>query len=389
MVLQEADHPGAPITDTADRFVGSRGSIVKGVKWNFGAEGMVDPHKQNQDEGRTEASRPAFRITLFEYTTKSANEHILYSAKECRPFAARAGNTWLHVQGEIDSDSLREVGDIFGLHPLTLEDISSENHRPKVESYGEQLFVIMSLPRLEEDAIRVDQISLFAAKGLIISFHRGLEDPFDPIRSRLRVSGSPLRRHPIGFLLYSLIDVTIDQGFPVLEYIGETSERLEDELLESPNEGSVKRLHEMRRSLLFLRRRLWPQREVINDLIRDEHPLIGSHTKVYLRDCYDHSIHILELIEAYREMSSGMLDIYLSTISYRLNDVMRVLTVIATIFMPLTFIVGVYGMNFGARSPSPYAMPELDWYYGYPLVWLIIISIAFGMLFYFRRKHWL
>ena len=180
----------------------------------------------------------------------------------------------------------------------------------------------------------------------------------------------------------------IDEGFPVLEAFGEQIEALEEELLDQPDKATLRKLHEIKRELLFLRRMLWPQRELLNKLIRDEDELLDKGTTIYLRDCYDHTVQIMDLLESYRDMIASMLDVYLSSISYRLNDVMRVLTVIATIFIPLTFIVGVYGMNFGVNSTSPWAMPELGWYYGYPLLWLIMLLIAGGMFMFFRRKGW-
>jgi magnesium transporter len=205
---------------------------------------------------------------------------------------------------------------------------------------------------------------------------------------RLRKHSGRIREQQADYLLYALLDITIDRGFPVLENFGENIEALEDELLENPCNQTLAKIHHTKRELLLLRRMLWPQREVISTLLREEQPQLTANTRLYLRDCHDHAVQILELIEAYREMSASMLDVYLSSISNRLNEVMRVLTVIATIFIPLTFLVGVYGMNFGVQSKSPWAMPELDWYYGYPLLWLVMIGIAVGMVLYFKRKNW-
>ncbi len=205
---------------------------------------------------------------------------------------------------------------------------------------------------------------------------------------RLRKHSGKIRGNKADYLLYALIDVIIDRGFPVLEYYGEYIEDIEEALLDSPDRETLENIHHIKRELLLLRRMLWPQREVINLLVRKEQPQLSAGTLIYLRDCHDHAVQILELIEAYREITAGMLDIYLSSISHRLNEVMKVLTIIATIFIPLTFLVGVYGMNFGTHHKSPWAMPELEWYYGYPLLWLLMFAIAGAMLRYFKRRKW-
>ena len=213
-------------------------------------------------------------------------------------------------------------------------------------------------------------------------------DPFEPIRIRLRDHAGRIRERGADYLLYALIDLVIDEGFPVLELLGDEIEQLEEQLLEAPTRNSLHQLHHLKRTMLIVRRMLWPQREVLNALVRDENGIIAEENQVYYRDCYDHTIQIMDLIETYRDMVTGLLDIYLSSVSYRLNEIMRVLTIIATIFIPLTFIVGVYGMNF-SNDDSPWAMPELRWYYGYPLVWLLMIGVLVAMLAYFRRKKWL
>ncbi|MCW8828467.1 MAG: magnesium/cobalt transporter CorA, partial [Gammaproteobacteria bacterium] len=281
----------------------------------------------------------------------------------------------------------RALGQLFGLHPLALEDVINTGQRPKADSYGEQLFVVMNLPTVNEQGrIETEQVSLFLGEGFLISFHRGDSRPFEPVVQRLRKHSGKIRERKADYLLYALLDVTIDRGFPVLEFYSEYIEDLEDELLENPGKETLSRIHQLKRELLMLRRMLWPQREVINNLIREEQPQIRAETQPYLRDCYDHTIQIIDLIEVYREMTSSMMDVYLSSVSNRMNEVMKVLTVIATTFIPLTFIVGVYGMNFS--GDSPWAMPELNWYYGYPLVWLVMILVTGGMIIYFKRRNW-
>lgn len=296
--------------------------------------------------------------------------------------------TWLHVQGPVDAPTLQQLRDAYDLHPLAVEDVYNAGQRPKVDTYDHQLFIVLNLPVLREGAVQTEQVSLFLGRDYVLSFHPGTGDPFEPVRKRLLSGTGALRTRPADYLLYALLDTTIDHGFPLLEELGEDLERVEEELLLEPDQGTLRDIHRIKRELLLLRRMLWPQREVLNALLRDTHPLIQPRTKPFLRDCYDHTIQIMDLLETYRDMASGMVDVYLSSVSNRLNDVMRVLTIIATIFIPLTFITGVYGMNFGNNTKSPWAMPELNWYYGYPLVWLLLITVAVLLLALFKRKRW-
>jgi magnesium transporter len=328
------------------------------------------------------------KISLIDYSDADFIEKQLTSAEECQPYLQQPTSTWIHIQGQPTPETLQELAQFFALHPLALEDILNSGQRPKMENYENQLFVITSLPALLEYNVISEQISMFLGKGFLISFHAGLSDPFEPVRKRLRNHSGKIRSRGVDYLLYGLLDVIIDEGFPVLEKFGELVEDLEDELLENPDKDTLRKLHAIKRELLFLRRMLWPQRELVNQLIRDVGDLLTEETAIYLRDCYDHTIQIMDLLETYRDITASMLDVYLSSISYRLNDVMRVLTVIATIFIPLTFIVGVYGMNFSINSQSPWAMPELRWYYGYPLLWLLILLVSGGMILFFRRKGW-
>jgi len=328
------------------------------------------------------------RISLIDYSESSLAEKELATAEDCVPFLKRPTTTWVHIQGLPTPATLQEFAQYFELHPLALEDILNSGQRPKAEAYGDQLFVITSLPVMHDGAVLSEQISIFAGKDYIISFHSGITDPFRLVRRQLQNHAAKIRSRKADYLLYCLLDVIIDEGFPVLEAFGDQIEVLEEELLTQPDRATLRKLHEIKRELQFLRRMLWPQRELLNRLIRDEDDLLDKGTTIYLRDCYDHTVQIMDLLESYRDMIASMLDVYLSSISYRLNDVMRVLTVIATIFIPLTFIVGVYGMNFGMNTNSPWAMPELNWYYGYPLLWLVMLIIAGGMFVFFRRKGW-
>lgn len=336
-----------------------------------------------------EAIRYPLRIRLIDYTAQAFEEREDIAAADCRPYLQRPGITWIHVQGHPDAATLNMLGELFDLHPLALEDVLNTGQRPKLELYGDQFFITLSLPNLNGGDCRAEQISLFMGEGYVISFHAGALDPFEPVRQRLRNPNSRNRTRQADFLLYVLVDRVIDQGFPILENFGEQIEELEIALLNSPGRRILNRIHQLKRNLLFLRRVFWPQRELITRLLNEDHPLIQDETRLYLRDCYDHSIQIMDLLEAYRDLGAGMLDVYLSSASNRLNEVIRLLTIISTIFIPLTFLAGLYGMNFGRREPiSPWAMPELDAYYGYPLVLLVMVGIAVGMVLYFKYKRW-
>jgi magnesium transporter len=334
-----------------------------------------------------EAPAAPLRIRLIDYTESEFEEREVESAAACTHYLERDTRTWVHVQGDAEPDTLRELGLRFGLHPLALEDVVNAGQRPKTDRYDQHLFVVLTEPLLPAGRIQVCQVSFFLGRGFVISFHPGAADPFEPVRTRLRQKGGRLRTRGTDYLLYALTDLVIDQAFPVLEAFGDHLEDFEEVLLENPDRDAIRQLHQIKHDLLLLRRMLWPQREAISSLAREDGNLVQEETRLYLRDCYDHTVHIMDLIESFREMTAGMLDIYLSSVSNRLNEVMRVLTVIATIFIPLTFIVGVYGMNF-QNPDSPWAMPELRWYWGYPLVWGVMLAVVAAMLAYFRRKGW-
>ena len=327
-------------------------------------------------------------IYLIDYDATEFVEKELASAEECKPYLDKDNVTWIHLQGPIQAETIKHIGNIFELHPLSLEDVMNKGQRPKIEEYDDQLFAIMSMPIKIEDAIVIEQVSVFLGQNYIISFHAGSTDPFDPLRNRLRKKRGRIRNLKADYLLYAIMDLIIDQGYPILESLGENIENIEEALLSSSvKQSTLGDIHSIRRQLLLLRRNLWPQREAVNNLLRGENELIEEGTSVYLRDCYDHTIQILDLIENYREMATSLIDIYISSTSYRLNEIMRVLTIIATIFIPLTFIVGLYGMNF-SNPDSPWAMPELHWYYGYPMIWGVMIATFLGMVIYFKRKDW-
>jgi magnesium transporter len=334
------------------------------------------------------ADLEAVNIRLIDYTETDFIEKELATADECQPFLSRDSITWIHMQGLLLAETIQSIGNIFELHPLTLEDVLNKGQRPKVEEYDDLLFIILSMPAVVNGVVNIEQVSIFMGKNYIISFHAGDIDPFDPLRNRLRKKSGRIRSLKQDYLLYTVMDLIIDQGYPILESLGEAIENIEETLLNaSAQKSTLGEIHKIRHQLVLLRRNLWPQREAVNNLLRGENPLFKEGTSLYLRDCYDHTIQILDLIENYREMAASLIDIYISSTSYRLNEIMRVLTIIATIFIPLTFVVGVYGMNF-SHPNSPWAMPELRWYYGYPLVWGVMITLLIGMVIYFKRKDW-
>jgi magnesium transporter len=327
-------------------------------------------------------------IHLIDYSTTEFVEKELASAEECKPYLDDNNITWIHLQGPIQVETINHIGNMFSLHPLSLEDVMNKGQRPKIEEYDDQLFVIMSMPIEVDSSIVIEQVSIYLGTNYIISFHTGLIDPFEPLRNRLRKQRGRIRKLRADYLLYAIMDLIIDQGYPILENLGENIENIEEALLTSSvKQSTLGDIHSIRRRLLVLRRNLWPQREAVNNLLRSENTLIEESTSLYLRDCYDHTIQILDLIENYREMAASLIDIYISSTSYRLNEIMRVLTIIATIFIPLTFIVGLYGMNF-SNPNSPWAMPELHWYYGYPIVLGVMFATVLGMVIYFKRKDW-
>jgi magnesium transporter len=284
-----------------------------------------------------------------------------------------------------DVKMVEGLGECYGLHPLVLEDIMNTDQRPKIEDYGEYAFIVLKMLHYQERSgqIEPEQISLILGQNFVFSFQEGKTgDVFGPIRDRIRNGKGRVRKMGADYLVYSLVDAVVDNYFVILEKLGERVEFLEEELVAQPTPRTLKEIHSLKREMIFLRKALWPLREVIGVLERGESPLIRESTRIYLRDVYDHTIQVIDTIETIRDMVSGMLDIYLSSISNRLNAVMKVLTIIATVFMPLTFLAGLYGMNFKH-------MPELEWPWGYPMVLMIMLAVASSMLIYFKKKKWL
>jgi len=335
-----------------------------------------------------EKQRPV-NLHLIDYSEDHVEEVSLANAADCRDYLDRETRTWVQVNGQADPETLRNLGDLFNLHDLALEDVLNSGQRPKVEIYDDQLFIIAAMPFYDGETLDIVQVSLFVGRDYLICLCPLEEDPFEPVRKRMRQPNNRrFASRGIDYLLYALLDLITDSGFPVLEQFGYQLEEMETALLENPSHKILADIHGLKRELLLLRRVLWPQRELLTSLMRTEDQLITGDTQIYFRDCHDHAVQIIELLESFREMATSMVDIYLSSISQRTNETMRMLTIIATIFIPLTFVVGVYGMNF-ENSDSPWAMPELGWYFGYPLIWGVMIAIAAGLIWFFKRRGWM
>ena len=325
------------------------------------------------------------RITLLDYDEQRVEEKELPVVDQCLLFKDKESVTWINVAGLHQVELLERLNDCFGLHPLVLEDILNTDQRPKMEDFGDYLYIVLRMLDLDKkngNAVISEQISLILGKNFVLTFQEREGDLFDPLRERIRNGKGRLRKMGPDYLVHALLDAIVDQYFVVLEKLGERIEVLEDELVTRPTPSTLQLLHSLKREMIFLRKSVWPLREVIGTLERGESSLIQASTNLYLRDIYDHTIQVIDNVETFRDMLSGMLDIYLSSISNRMNEIMKVLTIISTIFIPLTFIVGLYGMNFKH-------MPELESPWGYPAVLLLMLGVTIFMLFYFRRKKWL
>jgi magnesium transporter len=331
-----------------------------------------------------EAYAGPVRITLFRYDADGLDERALAPAEIASLSVPESGVLWLDICGLSDPGIVRAVGEQFHFHPLGLEDVLNVPQRPKVERYEGHLLVVLREVRHPDPP---EQVSLFLADRLVVSFQERPGDAFDPVRERLRQAKGQIRAQGADFLAYALCDALIDAFFPSLEKLGDVVEELEERLIASPSPERFHEIRQAKRRLLDVRRAVWPARDAMNELLREESPLIRPETLPYLRDCYDHTVQLMDMVETFREFAAGLVDEYMSSVSNRMNEIMKMLTVIATIFIPLTFIAGVYGMNFNPQA-SPYNMPELGWRYGYPAVLLVMAAIAGGMLVYFQRKKW-
>ena len=324
------------------------------------------------------------RITLVDYNNENFQERVIEKVEECFPFKDVQTVTWINIDGLHNIETIEKIGKHFDLHPLILEDILNTGQRPKCEDYEKCLYMVLKMLTYNEEngTIKSEQVSLVLGQNFVISFQEKVGDVFEHIRDRIRNAKGRIRKMPADYLAYALIDAIVDNYFLILEKMGDQIESIDEELMADPSEQMVRKIHELKRDLVFLRKSVWPLRELINVMEKTESSLISDSTGPYLRDVYDHTIQIIDTIESFKDMLSGIMDMYLSSISNRMNAVMKVLTIIATIFIPLTFIAGIYGMNFKF-------MPELEWKWGYFIVLGIMAVVAAGMLVFFKRKKWL
>ena len=332
-------------------------------------------------------------IKLVEYNESEISERVVASVDELpKAFLDDGKARWIDMGGLGDVKVLKALGEKYHLHPLALEDVVNIGQRPKVEAYEKHLFIVVDMVYPDEKKrICGEQVSMFLGRHLLITIQEAAgDDVFDPVRERLRSGRGFIRKSNSDYLAYALLDTVIDHYFPVLESLGDTIEVLEDQVLTRPSKDCVNRIHHAKRTLMQLRRYVWPVRDVVTSLMHDDSGVVSDHTKVFLRDCYDHTVQIMDLVETYRDVTSGLMDLYLSAVGMRTNEIMRVLTIMSSIFIPLTFVAGVYGMNFsGGDGDRPLNMPELYHPYGYPICLAVMVLIAIGQIIFFKRKRWL
>ncbi len=323
-------------------------------------------------------------IEVIDYDSEKVHEQKEAKPSDLLPFRDQTTVTWIDIKGLHDIEMIREIGEHFAIHPLVLEDILNVNQRPKTEITENYIYVVLKMLTFSKSANKVEaeQVSIVVGENYVITFQERKDDVFDPLRDRIRNSKGRIRTMGADYLCYALLDIITDHYFLMLEKIGEQMEDFEEELMEGPRKETLRQLYILKRENMLLRKSVWPLREVISQLERSESKLIHRKTTPYLRDLYDHTIQVIDTVETYRDLVAGLLELYLSSVSNRMNEVMKVLTIIATIFIPLTFIAGIYGMNF-------HYMPELEWPWAYFAVLMIMLLTGVGMLFYFRRKKWI
>ncbi len=327
-------------------------------------------------------------LTLIQYNENEFTEYLLTSISELLTKIRLDCVNWINLGGLGNLDMLRELGAAFNIHPLALEDVVHASQRPKAELFSDHFFIISEMVYWKEQQIDFEQLSLFLTQHAVITIQEeGGFDVFDQVRNRLRIGRGFARKMGTDYLTYALLDAMVDTIYPILECVGDNIEAIEDELMERPSYGALKRLYKSKRVLLQLRRAVWPQRELLNTLIRDDSGLMSHGVQIFLRDCLDHATQIIDLLEVYRDLIAGLMDVYLSSVGVRTNEIIRVLTLVSTIFIPLTFIAGVYGMNFSTNSP--FNMPELNWKFGYEYFWGLCFLCAGGLLLFFKAKKWI
>lgn len=332
--------------------------------------------------GKKHLAKP--EIEVIDYDADNFQQLKVETIEEVYPFKDSETVSWINICGVHQVDLVEKIGNHFGIHPLVLEDIVHTDQRPKIEFFDSYIYVVLKMLQYNrnEEEIIAEQVSIILGSNFVISFQEVIGDTFDPVRDRLRFSKGRIRKQGPDYLAYAIMDSIVDNYFIMLEKIGEDVETLDDELLDKPTPKTLEDIHRMKKEVIFLRKFVWPLREVVSNLQREESPFVKESTSIFLKDVYDHIIQVMDTIESYRDILSTMLDLYLSTASNKMNEIMKVLTIIATIFIPLTFIAGIYGMNFEY-------MPELKWHWGYPAAWAIMITVALIMLAYFRKLRWI
>ena len=324
------------------------------------------------------------RISFFDYDPDRYTEEEAVALDAVLPMKSRATTSWINIDGVHDSTVIDQVGGHFGIHPLTLEDIMNTSQRPKVEAFDDYLYVVMRMLTYDADRemLQGEQVSFVLGTGFVLSFQENQGDVFFPVRERIRRAKGRIRKKKADYLLYALMDAIVDNYFTVLESMGDRVEDIEEEMLEEASQQEMASLHNIKRELVFFRRQVWHVRDFLNILEKEEDGFFEEGTRLFLRDLYDHSIQVIDIIESLREMLNSIQDLFLSQLSNKMNEVMKMLTLIATIFIPITFIAGVYGMNFEF-------MPELGLKWAYPVFWGVVAVMVTGMVLFFRRKKWL
>ncbi len=326
---------------------------------------------------------PPPKVHVIHFTSTEVREEDVTDPERLRAVHRADAVTWVDVQGFGDESLIRRIGEVFSLHPLAIEDVVNVPQRPKAESYEEQLLILVRMVKLDgPNEFDMEQISIVLGTNYVLTFQERYGDVLDPVRRRIRAGKGPIRRNGPDYVAYAIFDTIVDGYYPVLEEIGNLLERLEEAVVENPTPQLLRRLNQNKNKLTNLRRATWPQREVANALCRDEHPLIDPKVRLYLRDTYDHCVQSTEIAEMFRDMATGLMNTYLSSVANRTNEVMKVLTIVATIFIPLTFLAGIYGMNFKH-------MPELQAEWGYPLIWIAMVACAVVMVTFFWRRGWI
>jgi magnesium transporter len=354
--------------------------MPKFIKKSSGKVGLPPGHLMHVGDRMMEKSR----IRVFDYDETQIQEKEVKSIKECLPFRDTATTTWINIDGLHDMKLIAEVGTMFNIHPLALEDIVNTGHPPKLEEFDDYILIIMKMLQYVDASGEVmgEQFSMIVGRNYIITFQERVGDVFESVRERLRAGRQRIRSSGTDYLAYTLIDAIVDRYFVILEKVGDHIEQLEDELEINTSPAALHKIRDLKREMIYLRKSVWPLREVVGGFEKSEMPLVQKATGRFLRDVYEHTVQVIDTIESFRDMLSGLLEVYLSTISNKMNEVMKVLTIIATIFIPLTFIAGIYGMNFQF-------MPELAWKWSYPIVWGVMFVVAVFMVAYFRRRKWL